>query len=150
MVGLLNAPKNTKLYRRLESEDRLTTEATGNNTDSSMNFIPKMNLNELMEGYKKIIQNIYATKPYYTRIRQFLLNYKRARGQQMKLEFFQVSAFFKSIIIIGILNKGRGEYWKLLIWTLFRRPGLIIDAITFTVYGYHFQTIYGLRTSRRA
>ncbi len=150
MVGLLNAPKNTKLYRRLESEDRLTTEATGNNTDSSMNFIPKMNLNELMEGYKKIIQNIYATKPYYTRIRQFLLNYKRARGQQMKLEFFQVSAFFKSIIIIGILNKGRGEYWKLLIWTLFRRPGLIIDAITFTVYGYHFQTIYGLRTNRRA
>ncbi len=150
MVGLLNAPKNTKLYRRLESEDRLTTEATGNNTDSSMNFIPKMNLNELMEGYKKIIQNIYATKPYYRRIRQFLLNYKRARGQQMKLEFFQVSAFFKSIIIIGILNKGRGEYWKLLIWTLFRRPGLIIDAITFTVYGYHFQTIYGLRTSRRA
>jgi radical SAM superfamily enzyme YgiQ (UPF0313 family) len=150
MVGLLNAPKNTKLYRRLESEDRLTTEATGNNTDSSMNFIPKMNLNELMEGYKKIIQNIYATKPYYTRIRQFLLNYKRARGQQMKLEFFQVSAFFKSIIIIGILNKGRGEYWKLLIWTLFRRPGLIVDAITFTVYGYHFQTIYGLRTNRRA
>jgi hypothetical protein len=77
MVGLLNAPKNTMLYKRLEAENRLTTEATGNNCDSSMNFVPKMNTNDLLEGYKKIIRNIYGTKPYYMRIRQFLLNYKR-------------------------------------------------------------------------
>lgn len=144
MVGLLNAPKNTKLYKRLEAENRLTTEATGNNTDSSMNFIPKMNSHELLEGYKKIIRNIYATKPYYVRIRQFLLNYKRVNGKQMKIEFFHISAFIKSMIIIGILNEGRGEYWKLLIWTLFRRPRLLIDAITYAVYGYHFRIIYGL------
>ena len=95
MVGLLNAPKNTKLYKRLESENRLTTEATGNNTDSSMNFIPKMNTKDLLEGYKKIIQNIYGTKPYYKRIRQFLLNYKRVHGKQMKIEFFHVGAFYQ-------------------------------------------------------
>jgi radical SAM superfamily enzyme YgiQ (UPF0313 family) len=148
MVGLLNAPKNTKLYHRLKAENRLTTEATGNNTDSSMNFVPKMNAQDLLEGYKKIIQNIYATRPYYIRIRKLLLNYKRFHGKQMKIEFSQLSAFFKSVIIIGILNKGRGEYWKLLIWTLFKRPGLIVDAITFAVYGYHFQTVYGLRNSR--
>jgi radical SAM superfamily enzyme YgiQ (UPF0313 family) len=145
MVGLLNAPRNTKLYKRLEAENRLTTEATGNNCDSSMNFVPKMDLQELMEGYRKIIQNIYATKPYYTRIRQFLLNYKRAKGKQMNIEFFHVGAFFKSMLIIGVMNKGRREYWRLLLWTLFRRPGLLIDAITFAVYGYHFRTIYGLR-----
>ena len=148
MVGLLNAPKHTKLYERLEAENRLTTEATGNNTDFSMNFVPKMNVQELLDGYKKIIQNIYATKPYYTRIRQFLLNYKRVHGKQMKIEFFHVGAFFKSMIIIGILNRGQSEYWKLMIWTLFRRPALIVDAITFAVYGYHFRTIYGLRNNR--
>jgi radical SAM superfamily enzyme YgiQ (UPF0313 family) len=145
MVGLLNAPKNTRLYKRLEAENRLTTEATGNNTDSSMNFVPKMNISELLEGYKKIIKNIYTTKPYYNRIRQFLLNYKRVEGKQTKIEFFHVGAFLKSMLIIGIMNKGRREYWKLLLWTLFRRPGLLIDAITFAVYGYHFRTIYGLR-----
>ena len=73
MVGLLNAPKNTRLYQRLKAENRLTIEATGNNTDSSMNFIPKMNYKELMEGYKKIIQNIYTTKPYYKRLRQCVI-----------------------------------------------------------------------------
>jgi hypothetical protein len=48
MVGLLNAPKNTKLDKRLKSENRLTIEATGNNSDSSMNFVPKMNTHELL------------------------------------------------------------------------------------------------------
>ncbi|MCX6236277.1 MAG: B12-binding domain-containing radical SAM protein [Bacteroidia bacterium] len=145
MVGLLNAPKNTKLYKRLEAENRLTTESSGNNTDFSMNFIPKMNYQELLEGYKKIIQNIYATKPYYKRIRQFLLNYKRLHTGRKKIKLSYLSALFKSIFIIGIINKGRGEYWKLLIWTLFRRPGLISDAMIFIVYGYHFRTVYGLR-----
>ena len=72
MVGLLNAPRNTKLYQQLKDENRLTTEATGSNTDFSMNFIPKMNSLELLNGYKKIIKDIYSAKPYYKRIRQFL------------------------------------------------------------------------------
>ncbi|MBN2348133.1 MAG: B12-binding domain-containing radical SAM protein [Bacteroidales bacterium] len=144
MVGLLNAPKNTRLYNRLAAEKRLTIEASGNNTDLSMNFIPKMNYNELIAGYKKIIYNIYATKPYYKRLRQLLLNYNRLYKRQSRINLSLLGAFFKSVYIIGIRNRGRGEYWKLMIWTLFRRPGLMIDAITFTVYGYHFRTIYGL------
>jgi len=148
MVGLLNAPKNTKLYEQLKSENRLTTEATGNNTDYSMNFIPKMNQSELLKGYKKIIHNIYATKPYYKRIRQLLLNYNRVNYRQTKINFSLLSAFFKSVFIIGFLNKGRSEYWKLIIWTLFNRPGSIVDAITYTVYGYHYQTVYGLRNKK--
>ena len=148
MVGLLNAPKNTKLYRRLEAENRLTVEATGNNTDFSMNFVPKMNTSDLLEGYNKIIRNIYEIKPYYIRIRQFLMNYRRAQGNQMKIEFFHVGAFLKCMILIGMMNKGRREFWKLLIWTIFKRPALMIDAVTFAVYGYHFRIIYGLAESR--
>ncbi len=149
MVGLLNAPKNTSLYNRLEVENRLTTEATGNNTDLSMNFTPKMNYAELINGYKKIIHNIYSTKPYYKRLRKLLLNYNRRYRQQSRIDFSLIAAFFKSVYIIGILNKGRSEYWKLIIWTLFNRPDLIVDAITLTVYGYHYRTIYGLRDKSR-
>jgi radical SAM superfamily enzyme YgiQ (UPF0313 family) len=145
MVGLLNAPKNTSLYKRLEAENRLTVQATGNNTDSSMNFVPKMNFHELLAGYQKIIQNIYATKPYYKRIRRFFLNYKRAHSGQKSFSYSYLKGFIKSIVIIGLFNKGRLEYWKFLIWTLFRRPGLFVDAMTYTVYGYHYRTIYGLR-----
>ena len=42
MVGLLNAPKRTPLYKRLKKEGRITSEITGDNTDFSLNFVPKM------------------------------------------------------------------------------------------------------------
>jgi radical SAM superfamily enzyme YgiQ (UPF0313 family) len=146
MVGLLNAPKNTKLYQRLESENRLTTDATGSNTDFSMNFIPKMDSQELLEGYKTIIQNIYTAKPFYKRLRQFLLNYNQQRERHVnkKMEFSYLTAFFKTIFFIGIANKGQGEYWKFFLWTLLKRPKLFVDAMTFSVYGYHFRTVYRL------
>ncbi len=144
MVGVLNAPKNTKLYQQLKTENRLISDASGNNTDFSMNFIPIMDYNELQKGYNKIIQGIYSTRPYYKRVRQFLLNYNRQNNGQPKFSFSLVKAFLNSVLIIGLINKGRVEYWKLIFWTLFNRPGLIVEAITFTVYGYHFKTVYRL------
>ena len=149
MVGLLNAPKNTVLYKRLKAENRLTAESSGNNTDSSMNFVPKMDSSELLLGYKKIIQNIYSAKPYYKRIRQFLLNYQKLHAGKQTKDLPFLIGFIKSVIIIGIVNKGRSEYWKLLIWTIFRRPALLTDALTFAVYGYHFRTVYGLDNTNK-
>jgi radical SAM superfamily enzyme YgiQ (UPF0313 family) len=55
MVGLLNAPRGTKLYQRLAKENRLLKEATGDNTDLSINFIPKMNYKALIDGYKRVL-----------------------------------------------------------------------------------------------
>lgn len=149
MVGLLNAPKNTKLYDRMEAEHRLTTEATGSNTDMSMNFVPKMDSVELMAGYKKLISNIYSVKPYYKRIRQFMRNYKQSQtAGQSSIEFSHIMGFLKSMFIIGVVNRGRWEYWRFFIWTLLNRPSLFMDAVTFSVYGYHFRTVYGLRDAR--
>ena len=149
MVGLLNAPRNTNLYKQMEMENRLTTEATGSNTDGSMNFTPKMNVTELLNGYKKILHGIYSVKPYYKRIRQFLLNYNKLKTSKKKIEFNHLLAFFKSVYYIGIVHSGRSEYWKLIIWTLFNRPTLVVDAITFAVYGYHFRTVFGLQQNNR-
>jgi radical SAM superfamily enzyme YgiQ (UPF0313 family) len=144
MVGLLNAPKNTKLYRQLEIENRITTEATGSNTDYSMNFIPKMDADVLLEGYRSIIRNIYSVKPYYQRVRQLLLNYRATVNQGKKIKSGELLAFLKSMLILGIMNKGQLAYWKLLIWTFFKRPALLPDAITFAVYGYHYRAVYKL------
>lgn len=147
MVGLLNAPKNTRLYKRLETENRLTVEATGSNTDGSMNFIPLMDPPILMNGYKSIIRGIYAIKPYYKRLRLFLKNYQPKKVRSRRIELAGLIAFIKTVVIIGILNRGRREYWKMLIWTLLKRPSLFMDAMTYVVYGYHYRTVYGLRES---
>lgn len=144
MVGLLNAPKNTNLYKQMEKENRLTEEATGSNTDFTMNFVPKMNNHELLEGYQHIIDSIYKEKPYYDRIREFFLSYKPIKISKNNFELSRVQAFFKSMFVLGVINKGRYEYWKLLLWTLIRRPKMFVDAVTYAIYGYHFRIVYGL------
>ncbi len=144
VVGLLNAPPGTRLYNRLEAENRISKEPSGSNIDYTMNFIPKMNKYELLAGYKNIIENIYGIKPYYKRIRQFSKNYKPKHTRPIGIESNYLTAFFKSLVIIGIVNKGRGEYWKLLIWTLLKHPVLIKDVIIYIITGYHFRKVYGL------
>ncbi len=144
MVGLLNAPKNTRLYRRLQAENRLTEQFSGDNTDMTMNFIPKMNHTELVEGYRSIIRNIYCVKPYYRRTRQLLLNYRPRKKNHDKVKVDTIIGFIKTLFVIGIGSRGRREYWKFLLWTLLRKRRLFIDAVTFAVYGYHFRKIYGL------
>jgi hypothetical protein len=54
MVGLLNAPRGTRLHERLSREGRLLNEISGDHMDLSMNFIPKMNRDALLSGYQKI------------------------------------------------------------------------------------------------
>ena len=75
MVGLLNAPKGTELYERLADEKRLLQHSSGDNTDFSMNFVPKMKWEELIDGYQKVVKTIYSPKQYYQRIVTFLKSY---------------------------------------------------------------------------
>jgi len=75
MVGLLNAPKGTRLYQRLKGENRLLKEDfSGNNMDSSLNFVPKMNREHLIDGYHNVLSTIYSPKHYYARIKVLLKN----------------------------------------------------------------------------
>jgi radical SAM superfamily enzyme YgiQ (UPF0313 family) len=144
MVGMLTAPKNTKLYNRLLSENRLINERPGNNTDFTTNFIPKMSYDELVEGYRTVVTSIYSVKPYYQRVRHYLRGFERTKLQRKRFELANLAAFAKSIFIIGIVKKGRAEFWKFLIWTLTRCPKMLTDAMTFAVYGYHYRKVYGI------
>ena len=107
MVGLLTAPTGTKLYKRLREEGRLLTASTGNNTDFLLNFIPKMDPQKLVTGYKQILNTIYSPKEYYQRIRTFLKEYKPKRTNPGKIHMHQIKAFFRSIWFLGIRRAGQ-------------------------------------------
>jgi len=64
MVGLLNAPRGTRLYQRLQKENRLLETFSGDNTDLSLNFIPRMDKDTLMKGYIEVLNSIYSPKQY--------------------------------------------------------------------------------------
>lgn len=141
MVGLLNAPKGTRLYKRLLNEGRLKNAFTGDNTDFSMNFIPKMNPELLMEGYKSILKTIYSPKQYYSRTLRFLKSYQPAQIKVFHFNLRYLQALMLSMLRLGIIGKERYYYWKLFFWSLFRKPRLFSLAILFTIYGFHFRKI---------
>jgi len=143
MVGLLNALPSTKLYKRLEKENRLIKHSSGNNTDVSINFIPKMNYDILINGYKKIINTVYSPRHYYDRVMTFLREYMpKTKKRSLDYSWASLGAIFKSIVLLGIIGKERFHYWRLFFWTMIRRPRLFPMAITFAIYGFHFRKIF--------
>ena len=140
MVGLLNAPRLSRLYQRLKEEGRLTTKFTGDNTDYSMNFTPVMDKDELLKGYKKIVNEIYSGKSYYERVLRFLKQYNPVFRD--RISFNKIMALLKSIFYLGILKKHRRYYWKLFFWSIFIKPKVFPLAITYSIYGYHFRKVF--------
>jgi len=149
MVGILNAPRGTRLYRRLVQEGRLLEDISGDNTDFTTNIVPKMGLEKLNRGYRTVISGIYSPKPYYDRVKTFLKDYRPLKMSpvhlhpgNIRLHFGYSGAFFKSIWSLGVRDRARGYYWKLLFWSLFRRPRAFPMAITYAIYGFHFRKVF--------
>jgi radical SAM superfamily enzyme YgiQ (UPF0313 family) len=141
MVGMLNAPRGTKLYKRLKKEDRLLREATGDNTDFSLNFVPKMKRETLIGGYKQVLTSIYSPRNYYARIGTFLRQHRPVVHKRRSHSKVRLGAFLKSMWYLGIKERGRTYYWRLVTFTLVRRPGSFPLAITLAVYGYHYRKL---------
>ena len=142
MIGLLNAPVNTKLYHRLEKEGRILKLMTGDNTDFSTNILPKMDISVLVEGYKRVVKTIYSPKSYYNRIKKFLVEYNPPQPKFFHYKSEYTIAFLKSIFLLGLLGKERIQYWKLFFWSLFKKPRVFPLYITYAIYGYHFRKIF--------
>lgn len=142
MVGLLNAPKGTRLYQRMKKEGRLLNDFLGSNTDFSMNFLPRMNPDLLIKGYRKVINTIYSPKHYYRRVIKFLEEYRPIGREKFRFRFGYLKALLKSMAILGIAERERVYYWKLVFWSLFKRPRLLPLAVQFTIYGFHFRKVF--------
>jgi radical SAM superfamily enzyme YgiQ (UPF0313 family) len=141
MVGLLNAPPGTNLYKRLKNESRLIGQASGDNTDFSINFVPKMGHESLINGYRRTITAIYSPRQYYARIGTLMREHRPVSHKRNSLKLAHVEALLKSIWYLGIMEKGRTHYWRLFTSTLFKRPHAFPLAITLAIYGYHFRKL---------
>jgi radical SAM superfamily enzyme YgiQ (UPF0313 family) len=142
MVGLLNAPRGTRLYQRLKTENRLFGDFTGDNTDFSINFIPKMHHETLINGYKHVLHTIYAPRQYYERITTFLKEFKPQKKITVSMvRFYHITAFIKCTWFLGIKEKGRKYYWKLLISTLLKHPRALPLSLTLSACGFHFRKV---------
>jgi radical SAM superfamily enzyme YgiQ (UPF0313 family) len=142
MVGLLNAPNNTRLYKRLSAEGRILDHADGNNTNYTLNFIPRMDKEVLVKGYQSIVSTIYSSKPYYERVKRFLKDYEPRIKTRTAITFGKILALLRSMVILGVFKRNQFYYWRLFFWSLFNRPKLFPLAIAYSIYGYHFRKVF--------
>jgi len=144
MVGLLNVPTGTRLFKRMKSEKRLLSTTSGNNMDGSLNFIPKIKYQKLGKGYKKILDSIYSQKGYYERVKIFLKEYQPRVTRIKKIKPGDIIALWKAIWKLGVVERGKRYFWKLFFLSLFKYPKKFATSITLAVYGYHFRRIIAM------
>ena len=144
MVGLLNALPDTQLWRRLEREGRLLKESDGNNTNCSLNFVPRMDPTRLVEGYKSIMRTIYSPAEYYRRsldclgwVKQTVLPTKT----RTSLTGSNIAALIRIILKLGIRDGERVEFWRFMGRVLAHHREKFEEAMSFAVTGYHFRKL---------
>ncbi|MEJ2268348.1 MAG: DUF4070 domain-containing protein [Desulfobulbaceae bacterium] len=139
MVGVLTALPQTRLWQRLKAEGRLIGGASGENTDGVLNFMPRMGIETLHDGYKKVLSSIYSHKYYYQRIHTFLENYTPTAIRRVGRN--DIAAFLKSLWRIGIVSRARFHYWKLLIRTFMKKRMALPIAVELAICGLHYEKI---------
>lgn len=140
MVGMLQAPPGTRLFDRLMKEKRVRSEFSGDNVDGGTNIIPRMGLDQLAAGYRAVMKQIYSPGKYYQRVRSVIRELKMPEAK-IPTDLQRLLAFFRAGLRLGVLGKERFQYWRLMMWTLMRRPRLLPLAVTLAIYGYHFRKV---------
>ena len=142
MAGLLTALKETDLWHRLKQEDRLLVESSGNNTDMTLNFVPEMPREKLIEEYRRVISTLYdpTLKNYFARCYKLLEHMPYTSHNVRSIQKEEVRAFFRSIQL-QIFSKQGLEYTKFLVKVLKNHRRMFPEAVRLAIMGYHLEKI---------
>lgn len=142
MVGLLNALPDTQLWRRLEREGRLLGESSGNNTNCTLNFIPKMDPARLIEGYQSIMRTIYKPSEYYQRALDSLKRTTQRVSNPHSSSIFEAIASMSRLAIkLGVLDRERKAFWRFFAQTITSPRARFADSMRLAALGYHFRKL---------
>jgi radical SAM superfamily enzyme YgiQ (UPF0313 family) len=154
MVGLLQAMPGTQLFQRLRREGRILNTDAGNNTGDKLNFLPNMDAERLVEGYRSVLKRIYSCEAYYDRVRLYLSRTQPRPGEQKYKQQWMTRAnaraLVTSIVRQGVFGAHRWSYWKFLATAATRYRHCFGVAMTLAVMGYHFQIITRKLSAARA
>src|SRR5204862_75483 len=84
----------------------LLHESTGNNTDVSLNFIPRMDKTRLVEGYQRILRTIYNPAEYYQRALDCLSHLTHDEPEPYQGGIISsVMAFMRVVLALGVRDE---------------------------------------------
>lgn len=140
MVGLLTALPETQLYKRLQREGRLLGHSTGNNLDAVLNFVPKLDRETLLAGYRDLVRRLYTPREYYRRIITFLRQYK-PHGPKTPITRHDARAFLHSLWAMGVVGSGRFAFWRFVTRAFIFHRRAFAEAMGMAIMGHHFRRV---------
>ena len=149
MVGLLSAPPNTQLGRRLKGEGRLFEKAAIQ-TDAhigidqmtgGLNFMPTRPRLDVLKDFVQVLEHVYDPKNYHTRVTYTGLHVKPANKYKPGIveRVRSLKPFLKVCYKLGCKKTTGWLYWKMFLTVLFKNPGGIEAAIIMATMYLHFQ-----------
>ncbi len=142
MVGMLNALPDTQLWKRLEKEGRLLGEASGNNTVSTVNFVPKMDLEKLVSGYQRIMRTIYKPSEYYQRALDSLKRTPQDLPEPHQYHGLNaITGFVRIAFKLGVLDAERREFWRFFIEAARKHHDRMNELLRHAAMAYHFRKL---------
>jgi radical SAM superfamily enzyme YgiQ (UPF0313 family) len=139
MVGLLTALPGTRLFERLKAEGRIIRDCTGNNLDGVLNFVPRLDRDMLVQGYRALVQHLYQPRVYYARILNFLREFRPRRGAVWTWN--DLLALARAMAVMGLFSRGRRAYWAFMARVILRYPKAFVDAMNLAIVGHHFRRV---------
>ncbi|MGE5345858.1 MAG: B12-binding domain-containing radical SAM protein [Acidithiobacillales bacterium] len=139
MVSLLTALPKTKLHQRLLNEGRLREGTTaGNNThDLRLSFVPRMEAGKLLDGYRRVLSELYEPRRYFDRCLDLLRSLKVHRTSNRRIRLTELRAFLHSMIR-QTFSRYSLSYWRFLVRGALAKPRMLAETVTMAVKGHHF------------
>ncbi len=138
MVGILGALPGTQLWRRLEKEGRLFKKYDGDMVDNPPNFVTKMPLEQLNEGYLWLVRQLYEPRAYFDRSFTMLMRVGVARDVRRPWRLSLVGVALRSMTVQGLFRSYRKEYWQFLFKAFRSNWRLMPRAFAKAVIAEHF------------
>jgi radical SAM superfamily enzyme YgiQ (UPF0313 family) len=142
MEGLLTVLKDTALYQRLEREGRLLGESLGNNVSTALNFMPQIDRDTLIAGYKRVLSTLYdpTLSNYFERCWLMMQHLHPTNYRVRRVGSREVKAFLKTLWRQLPSRQGLA-YARFLARVLRNRPQMFPEAVRFAIEGYHFEKV---------
>ena len=137
MIGMLSAPPNTPLHRRLWQEGRLRTVFSGDQFGLT-NVITRLPMHEMLAGYRHVLQTLYEPEAFFQRCRENLSRWQPSAGSMRRLALRDLLSAWRAIRGQGFTGTYRRAYWRFLRWVIGHHPRKLKRAISQAAAGHHY------------
>jgi radical SAM superfamily enzyme YgiQ (UPF0313 family) len=130
IVNVLKAPPGTELFERMKREGRLVKDFAFEEGDT--NIQPVMDEKMLIHGFIDVVNGIYTAENSYKRFKTYL-EHHRYTGSKTRIRsqfgWQEIVQALKLLYFLGITDKNRKFFWKMLYLVSFRYRKSVDTAV---------------------